>query len=73
MLLPGATDYHVSRRAEIDQPHAVARSCRVEAKLSDNGTKYTFLTDLRCPIPWTLNLGCAKSLALATDNNSNEI
>ena len=24
----------------------------------------------RCPIPWTLNLGCAKSLELATENET---
>ena len=47
MLKPGATDYHVSRRGEIDQPHAVRRSCRVEAKLFDSGTKDTFLANLR--------------------------
>ena len=50
MLKPGATDYHASRRGEIDQPHAVWRSSRVEAKLSDSGTKDTFLSNLRIEI-----------------------
>ena len=35
-------------RGEIDQPHAV--SCRVEAELSDSGTKDTFLPHLRIEI-----------------------
>ena len=51
MLEPGATDYHASRRDEIDQPHAVGRSCRVKAQLSDSGTKDTFLSNLRVEIP----------------------
>ena len=51
MLEPGATDYHVSRRGEIDQPHAVRRSCRVEAELSDSGTKDTFFPDLHIEVP----------------------
>ena len=37
-------------RGEIDQPHAVRRSCRVEAELSDSGTKETFLPNLRIEI-----------------------
>ena len=45
------TDYHVSRRGEIDQPHAVRRSCRVEAELCHSGTKDTFLANLRIEIP----------------------
>ena len=40
MLESGATDY-----PEIDQPHAVGRSCRVEAEQSDSGTKDSFLLD----------------------------
>ena len=51
MLTSGATDYHVSRRSEIDQPQAVRRSCRVEAELSDSGTKDSFLPNLRIEIP----------------------
>ena len=51
MLKPGAIDFHVSRRGEIDQPHVVGRSCRVEAELSDSVTKYTFLPNLRIEIP----------------------
>ena len=51
ILKPGATDYHVSRCGEIDQPHAVWRSRRVEAELSDSGTKDTFLHHLRIEIP----------------------
>ena len=47
MLEPDATDYHVSRRGEIDQPHAVERSCRVDAELSDSGTKDSLLPYLR--------------------------
>ena len=33
MLEAGATKYHVSQGGEIDQPHTVGRSCRVEAEL----------------------------------------
>ena len=51
MLKPFAIDYHVSRRCEIDQPHAIRRSCRVEPKLSDSGTKDTLLPNLRIEIP----------------------
>ena len=50
MLEPGAKDYHVSRRGEIDQPRAIWRSCRVEAERSDSGTKDTFLANLRIEI-----------------------
>ena len=50
MLEPSATGYHVSRRGEIDKPYAVGRSCRVQAELSDSGTKDTFLADLRVEI-----------------------
>ena len=51
MLKPGAIDYHVSRQREIDQPHAVRRSCRVKAELSDSRTEDIFLPDLRAEIP----------------------
>ena len=34
------------RCCEIDQPHAVGRSCRVEAEPFDSGTKDTFLDNL---------------------------
>ena len=51
MVEPGATDYHVSRRGEIDQPHAVWRSCQVEAELSDSGTKDIILPNLCVEIP----------------------
>ena len=33
------------------KPHAVEQSCRVEAELSDIGSKDTFLPDLRVEIP----------------------
>ena len=42
--------YQVLRSGEIDQPHVVGRNCGVEAKLSDSGTKYTFLPDVRIEI-----------------------
>ena len=42
---------HVSRRGKNDQPHAVRRTCRVEAELSDSGTKATSLPNLRIDIP----------------------
>ena len=51
MLERGATDHHVSRRVEIDQLHAVGRSCREEAELFDSGTKDTFLPGIRVEIP----------------------
>ena len=51
MLKPGATDYHVLRRGKLFQSHAVRRSYRVEAELSDSGTKDTFLPDLLDEIP----------------------
>ena len=51
MLKSGARDYHVWRRDEIDQPHAVRQSYRVEAELSGSGTKDTFLPNLRIKIP----------------------
>ena len=41
MLEPGARDCHDSYRGEIDQPHAVRRSCPVKAELSDSGTNDT--------------------------------
>ena len=51
MLEPVATDYYVSHSGEIDQHHAVVRSCRVEAELFDSGTKDTFLPGIRVEIP----------------------
>ena len=50
MLEASATDYHISSHCEIDQPHAVGRSCRVEAELSDSWTEETFLPNLRVEI-----------------------
>ena len=50
-LKPGSTDYHISHRGEIEQPHAVGRSCQVEAELPDSATKDTFLPDLGVKIP----------------------
>ena len=43
MLKPGATDYH--------QPHAVEQNCRLQAEISDSGTKDSFLPDLRVEFP----------------------
>ena len=37
---------HVTRRGEIDQPHTIGGSVRVEAELSDSGAKDTFPPDL---------------------------
>ena len=65
ILKPGTTDYHVSRRGEIDQSHAVRRSCQVEAELSDSGTKDTFLPNLRIEIP-EKNRFLTTSLKLST-------
>ena len=50
MLEPGAKYYHVSRSSEIDQPHVVWRSCRVEAELCDSETKDTCLPEFRVEI-----------------------
>ena len=44
MLELGTTHYHVTRRGEIDQPHTVGGSVRVEAELSDSGAKDTIHT-----------------------------
>ena len=51
MLEPSAIDYYVSRRCEIDLPHAVWRICRLDAELSYRWTKDTFLPGLRVEIP----------------------
>ena len=39
MLKLAATYYQCTRRSEIDQPHTIGGSVRVEAKLCDSGAK----------------------------------
>ena len=41
---------HVTRRGEIDQPHTIGGSVRVEAELCDRGDKDTFPNDLSIKI-----------------------
>ena len=45
------TMFRAAAKGEIDQPHAIRRSCQVETELSDSGTKETFLPNLRIEIP----------------------
>ena len=43
----GAIYDHVTRHSEIDQPHTIGGSGRVDDELSDSGAKDTFPSDLR--------------------------
>ena len=46
MLKLGATYYHVMRCSEIDRPHTIGGSIRLEAELSDSGAKDTNWADI---------------------------
>ena len=50
VLKPGATNYHITRCGEIDQPYTIGGSVCVESELPDSGAKDTFSSDLRIKI-----------------------
>ena len=54
MLKLGATHYHVTRCGEIDQPHTIEDSVRVEAELSDSEAKDTFRPTFALKSPRTI-------------------